>query len=221
MINSDFTQSSFTLKDLGDQIKRWNELFPRIWGVNIPYINPPSSAESCLIIPKWEVLGATYSEAFRRLVTKLSEVYVNDFHLVCGIELNLFNIKQADRTSAALARIAQAQMGFDVLTVPISRGGFQLGCYSAKEARTMLSLGEFGLDAFTCAVMFLLHPEWLRDKGVMILSCIGDEWAPDVFHEDTCVPQFSIMSGGVCLSAANVNDASILSASPLGYSLSV
>ena len=154
----------------------------------------PDGAEGWFAIPRWQKIAPTYNEAVEKVLAMIASK--RKFYNWREGQLGPDRLRQHPRTAHALDLIAEQQKGADLLIVPAQFGKRHAG-RSVRRAREVFTSPEFGLDAFTNAVMLLTHPERLTRYEDLWIDCAGDEYAPDADGGFDNAPVFSFLDGKV------------------------
>mgnify|MGYP001574395251 CR=1 FL=1 len=174
----------------------------------------PDGAEGWFAIPQWQKIAPTYNEAVEKVLALIASK--RKFYNWREGQLGPDRLRQHPRTAHALDVIAEQQKNADILIVPAQFGKRHAG-RSVRRAREVFTSPEFGLDAFTNAVMLLTHPERLTRFEDLWIDCAGDEYAPGADGAFGRAPVFRFGDGRVKFGAHWVGDASGYCGSASGF----
>ncbi len=198
----------YPLKPVLEQVEILRGLFPELRRVTYdvrvttPPIPPGQVYEGLLALPHWQLLVAhlpahqqTYTEACRRVFAVVRSRGM--FHRTHEPTERI--LLQDAQTVAALQKISNRQKGHGIIVFPC-QFGLRYPAPTASQARTLMKLGEFGLDVLGVCIMLLTHPERLAcvPKQCPVI-CPGAEFAPDSSRNPT-TPAFAFFDGKVSFS---------------------
>lgn len=137
-------------------------------------VHTPEGFEGVAVIPKWQKVAKTYSEACQKVWELLKEKRSPNW---CGIIFDDKHIRRLKGTDEAL--VALNQKG-DFYTLSVQMGNKYKG-KSVNDARNFVSgrNDELLLGAFEVGCILLTHPELVRKWEDLGPDCAGDEYAPD------------------------------------------
>lgn len=165
----------------------------------------PDGAEGWFAIPRWQKIASTYNEAVEKVLGLIASK--RKFYNWREGQLGPDRLRQHPRTAHAFDLIAEQQKGADILIVPAQFGKRHAG-RSVRRAREVFTTSEFGLDAFSNAVMLLTHPERLTRYEDLWIDCAGDEYALGVDGVFDSAPFFGFRDGEVRLGTGGVGGVS-------------
>jgi hypothetical protein len=191
--------SGYTVpKPIADQVKLIRELFSDLGTVDesISTCNLPTNAEGYFAIPRWEKIASTYGEAVQRVLDIIKQTRNGKLHNYREGRLGPQHLRQHARTVERFQQLGEQQEGHDILVVPCQFGILHRG-QSVRRAREVMSVGEFGLDAFSVGIMLLTQPGRLQHFDDLWIDCAGDEYAPDAGSAFAEAPYFYFVDGQV------------------------
>jgi len=174
----------------------------------------PDGAEGWFAIPRWQKIAPTYNEAVEKVLALIASK--RTFKNWREGQLGPDRFRQHPRTAHALDVIAEQQKGADILIIPAQFGQRHAG-RSVRRAREVFTSPEFGLDAFSNAVMLLTHPERLIACEDLWIDCAGDEYAPAADGRFNEAPYFDFYVGCLGLDAHVVGSALDFCGSASGF----
>ena len=208
----------YHVRPIAEQVARLKELFPELNGANLEIAKGelPEGAEGWFVIPRWDKLGKSYTEAFeQRIIPALAATFPKFYNYRKG-ELSAKYLRQHPRTIEMYERIVAEQEGYDILIVPAQFGLLHRG-RSVRRAREMFTANEFGLGAFAVGCMLLTHPERLVRWEQLHIDCGGDEYDWRADGGWTYCPFFYFYDGQVKFFAYRVDNAAQYFGSASGF----
>lgn len=143
----------------------------------VPTMVIPHGAEGLIAVPKFDRLGATYSEALLRVIAAVKTARDGKFYNYREGELGDEYVRLIARTEKMMAQLAEQQPG-DFIIVPAQLGMLHRG-KSVRRAREVMRRDEFGLDAIAFFSALLTHPNRLQHYDDLWVDLPGNEYAPD------------------------------------------
>lgn len=192
------------LKDLGVELAVLRSLYPALRQENFDrnfvekisrgQVILPFGAERWTLLPEWGNLAPSYGIATREsqllLKKKFGELNCQILALKEKERKEYFSLlKEGERSSDSLRRIAKQQGGHKILVVPVQFGSHYAD-RPVSRIREEIGPHEFGLGSFAGSIFLLTHPERLAGDDDPWFDCIGDEipqckeYAP--FYGRTC-----------------------------------
>lgn len=191
-----------TSKPLAEQAQILRDLFPQLASVSLDEsletAELPAGAEGPFAIPDWKLLAPTYGGAVQLVLNKIKEARGGNFHNYIQGQLGPNQLRQHQKTVGAFQELGKAQEGHGIRVVPCQFGILHRG-RSVRRAREVMSVQEFGLDAFTVGIMILTHPNRLEHYDDLWIDCAGDERSPGANGSFDHAPFFDFSVGGVRL----------------------
>lgn len=172
-------RSGYTPKSVAEQVKRLRELFPELGTANEQLAEQPlpPNAEGHFVIPRWEKIAPTYTEAVEKVLELIEKTRNGKFTNYRKGRLGPQYLRQHARTVKMFERVGEQQKGHDMLVIPAQFGLRHRG-RSVRRAREVFTASECGLGAFAIGIMLLTHPERLQHYDDLWIDCAGDEYAP-------------------------------------------
>ncbi len=154
---------NYSPKPLKDQLKTLTKHFPNLKGMKLPE-EPENKLESIFLIPSWQLIATTYSEACRKVfeaITSTRKTYAY---------VNFSNIKETDR------KAAMWKDNVNCIVISAQFGEKHKG-KSVKQVRNELEMTqEVPLGGYETGIMLLTHPERLQDFNDLWIDCGGDTY---------------------------------------------
>ncbi len=174
--------SGYKPRSITEQTNRLRELFPGIGYANEALAEQPlpQGAEGHFAMPRWDLIGKTYTAAAEIVWLKLKETRKGKFYNYRDGQLGPDRLRQSAKSAAMWERLGQAQEGNNLLVVPAQFGIRHRG-RSVRRAREVMSGVEFGLGMFAVGIMLLTHPERLQHYDDLWVDMAGDE-----YHDPQC-----------------------------------
>ena len=154
----------------------------------------PEGAEAWFVIPRWQALAQTYSEAVQ-LVVEVLATKRRFSNRIIG-RLGPEYLRQSERTKLAEKILSEQQEGSDLLVVAAQAGLLHRGS-SARRTRVAMAGNEFGMGVFAFACMLLTHPERLSSGDTLMVDCGGDEYSMRGDYTFDRVPLFDYDLSGI------------------------
>jgi hypothetical protein len=151
------------------------------------------------VIPRWEKIGATYTEATQKILSLISAE--RKFRNICGERFGEKSLLQTGRAIDAWKRLGEGQSG-DLLLVA-TQTGERFGGRSIRGATDLMYSYEFGLGVFAMACILLTHPKREVKWEQLHPECGGDYFAPTVGEQISRAPLFSFRNGELRLESDN------------------
>lgn len=194
-----------TPKPITDQVKLLKEFFPELGTVDesVATCDLPPDTEGYFTIPCWEKIALTYSEALQRVLDLIKQTRNGKFHNYREGQLGPLHLRQHARTVERFQQLGDQQQGHDILVVPCQFGILHRG-RSVRRAREVMTVGEFGLGAFSVGIMLLTHPERLQHFNDLWIDCAGDEFSPGAGGVFGRAPCFRFSDGEVRFGTGDV-----------------
>jgi len=196
-----------TPKSIAIQVERLREFFPGLGTVDesIATRDLPINAEGYFAIPRWEIIASTYGEAVQEVLDLFKWNRDSRFHNDCEDQLGLQYLRQNSCTMVKFEQLSEQQTGHDILVFPAQFGILHRG-KSVRRAREVMPSNEFSLNAFSIAIMLLIHPERLHHYNDLSINCAGDECSSDADGYFDKAPWFNFDAGWVNFSADDVDN---------------
>jgi hypothetical protein len=153
-------------------------------------------------IPRWEKVGATYSEAIQKVFSLIARE--RRFTNTCKDRLNDRSLMQTGKAIDAWKKLGEEQSG-DILIVATQFGIRYRGC-SVRCATDSMYSYEFGLGIFAVACMLLTHPKREVKWEQLHPECGGDYFAPIPGEQLVRTPLFSYRSGELKLDSVQIDN---------------
>ena len=135
------------------------------------------SAEFTAVIPKWDRVASSYSEATQLVVALLKEVHGRKFHNYREGELTDQHLRLVDKTTDAYRQLSDQPGDFYVFDAQF---GKRWAGTSVRHARARFSPEEFGLGPYEVACLLLSHPERISANDHLNIDCAGVEYRTNV-----------------------------------------
>lgn len=185
--------------------------------LNRPSHKGITKAERWFVVPKPGAVADTYEKALKIGLDMLAE---RGFLRKDWWEAwkDRFHVKQRDHTVAALASLGETQEG-DALIIP-AQLGLQYRGFSPKQVEKLIEKEdspEFGLDAFTVAMILLTHPHRLKEYKDLWIHCVGEELDVDLDGEHEHLPIFGFSQDAVHFMDSYEKIGASLSGSATGF----
>jgi len=174
----------------------------------------PEGAEAWFVIPRWQALAQTYSEAVQ-LVVEVLATKRRFSNRIIG-RLGPEYLRQSERTKLAEKILAEQQEGQDLLVVAAQAGLLHRGS-SARRTRVAIAGNEFCMGVFAFACMLLTHPERLSTGDTLMVDCGGDEYSMRGDYTFDRVPLFDYDLSGIEFSIFYEDRARNLWGTPTGF----
>jgi hypothetical protein len=181
---------------VADQVAVLRRLFPELGEATadeaIAKDKVPEGAEGYFVIPRWQVLGATYNEAVEKVLAKLAKThhFYNHGADLFGPERLMEGAKKA----AAFQHLGEEQSGHQLL-VFAGQFGIRHRGRSVRRAKVVMNADEFGLGVYETAIMLLVHPDRLRNGNDLWIDAAGDEYCSEADNQTARAPYFFFSSG--------------------------
>ena len=200
--------SGYKPKSIAEQLIVLRQLFPDISSVGEKLTGQslPSNAEGYFVIPRREKIASTYGEAVQKVLDIIKQTRSGKFYNYRENCLGPQYLHQSAKTAKALQTLGDQQKDYDILVVPAQFGLRHRG-RSVRRAREVMSVSEFGLNAFSIGIILLTHPERLQHYDDLWIDCAGDEYSDDGGGRFEGAPYFGFSDGGVKFGACSVGDA--------------
>jgi len=207
---------SYRVKPVEAQVTELRKLFPSLGPCNekIGRRQRPEGAEAWFVIPRWQALASTYSEAVEMLVEVLAAKRKFSNRIIG--RLGPIYLRQSERSKLAEKILADQQQGCDMLVVAAQAGMLHRGC-SARRTRVAMAGNEFGLGVFAFGCMLLTHPERLSSGETLMVDCGGDEYSVRGDYTFDRVPLFDYDISGIEFSIFYEDRARNLWGTPTGF----
>lgn len=162
-----------------EQTDGLRKLFPCISSVNeeLALRALPPNAHGWFVVPRWETLAPTYSEAVNTVLSMILCSFNGRFHNHLADQLGPEFLHQNAKSCELFRTIGNQQRGHSVIIVAAQLGMQHRGRSVCEALRTMSSQ-EFGLGAFAVGAILLTHPEYLQHSTDLWIDCAGDEFYP-------------------------------------------
>ncbi len=185
-------------KSITEQMNILRQLFPGIGFVDKKIAEQPlpPNTEGWFAIPKWETMAATYGEAVQRVLDVIKKTRSGKFYNYRNSQLGPQYLRQSAKSVKAFQKLGSEQKSHDILIVAAQFGKRHAG-RSARRARAVMDVSEFGLGAFAVGIMLLTHPERLQHYDDLWIDCAGDEFSYDADGQFGFAPYFSFHDGRV------------------------
>lgn len=190
--------AAYRLRRITEQRKRLQEIFPQSLFDSIDNgagtYPLPTEAEGYFVIPRWQSLAATYSEAVELVLTKLKEVYGGRFYHHRTGEIVANRLRERPDKASFFKRLAEDQGNKNLLVIPAQFGLLHRG-RSMRRARVAVKANEVCLGAFEIGIMLLTHPDRLVEYGDLWVFCSGDEYVELDGDSSQRAPYFGAAGG--------------------------
>jgi len=195
-------------------------LFPELEDATFDKViamRPPPVLSGWFLIPRWEKLASTYSEAVERVFN------VIEFEWNCKTlskhRLRISYLRQGAETMRIFQKLGNEQKKHDFLLVPGYFAFYSSG-YMARHAQDEYK-NSVGLGAFAAGILFLTYLEQHRYEACRIdelwIACLGDKFSPATDDQLPHAPYFCFQSGVSCyFEYLRYIDCNIMSFLPLG-----
>lgn len=174
----------------------------------------PAGAEAWFVIPRWQALASTYSEAVEMMLSTLATKRKLSNRIIGKIGEKY--LRQSERSKLAEKILAEQQQGNDLLVVGAQAGMLHRGS-SARRTRVAMAGNEFGLGVFAMGCMLLTHPERLSSGETLMIDCSGDEYSVRADYTFDRVPLFDYDMAGIEFSIFYEDRARNLWGTPTGF----
>lgn len=137
-------------------------------------------AETELVVPRWQKLGQSYTQALERVFAELTKArggkFVNHRHgQITKKRLRPHDLSQTRHNTPRLQRIQSEPDEGNLMVIPVQLGMRHRGRSIRRACEVMRGHeSEFPLDLFSCAIALLTHPERLSSKEDLYLDAAGD-----------------------------------------------
>ncbi len=164
----------------------------------------PQHAEHFFAIPDWGMIASNQNEALKIVLAALARKLGTNFAMM-GISIDDQHMREHDATTMALLTHHARQPRNKVRMLPAQFGARYKGGQRLRDVRsTCLGSvnGEFGLNAYTVAVMLLTHPErLLTKKPTFCIRCPGTEYSIAGDGDFASCPIFGVVNGQIRFTA--------------------
>lgn len=169
-----------------------NKILNKYLGVIVKAKKIPThkEADGVFLVPEWEKVGKTYSEALQKVLDALKKD--RQFFNYRKGQIDESHIKRPDGT---LSEIIHAQMGKKYRRV------------SVREVKGKIKLGEYLLGAYEVGVILLTHPDILKSYDDLWIDCPRDEFSPGADGAFSGAPSFEWSDGELRFDTRDVYDA--------------
>ena len=214
--------AGYRVKTIPGQVTLLREAFPELKEARCNELmaryDLPDGAEAWFAIPRWQALAPTYTEAVERVFAVLASR--RRFENRIAGKMSHESLRESDRSAQAWTLIGNSQEGADILVVPAQAGLRHRG-RSARRAAAMMDSNEFGLGAFSTAILLLLHPERVCGGETLMIDASGDEYSLLGNAEYTRVPLFDFGLSGLEFSVLYRERARPMWGTPSGFVVQV
>jgi|GEM_PF-2689015 len=137
----------------------------------------PPGAESRFFIPHWNLFGESEEAALWKVLELIPTRHkLND--LLKG-KTGPEYLRTTDSTAHLKDRLANDSYAALEGVFISAQFGNRHRNRTAREAAHALESGEFGIDIYTAAIMFLTHPTRLQHFSDMYIACLGSRYGAD------------------------------------------
>lgn len=157
----------------------------------------PIGAEGWFVIPKWQKVAPTYTEAVQKVLGMIKEARCGNFHNHREGRINPDHLRQSGKTEKMFQIMGDQQKDCDALVVACQFGFRHRGRSNRRAIETMNNTIEFGLDAFSIGIMILTHPERLQHCNDLGIDCAGDEFSENGNGQFKQAPYFHFGNNAV------------------------
>lgn len=148
------------------------------------YLYMRRQAEGLFLIPRWQLIADTYSQALSLIFC----IMRNQFPL--DIKLNSSLVVRKQETQDAFEKIGESQKGYPYLVIPAQLGK-RHGGRSTRSAIDSYTGSEFGLGLYELGCILLTHPNLLDSAKTLFVRCPGDQYESEIE-----VPYYVNVGGG-------------------------
>lgn len=178
----------FKIKTTQDQLEILATHFPELKNKWLD-LRVENTSEGLFLIPKWQLLGGTYTEALIRVLAAIESTR----------PLYNFRKSEMEKSKEIPEKVKMMKNLPDMMVLPGQFGEKWKG-KSVETVRKELAKNEIPLGAYEAAIMLLTHPERFQSYEDLWLDCPGDSFDGDFSH----APIFRFHDGGVGFDARQV-----------------
>lgn len=195
----------FKVKPIGDQIQFLVDHLGcrgEVTGV-MTVVEPPlpQHAEGYFVIPRWQNIAPTYGEALAKVFAAIKATRKDVFQDYTNGNIGPNYLRQTPRNIAFLERLAAEQPGNSNFLVIPAQFGLRHRGRSVRRALEVMQVNEYGLDAFSVAIMILTHGERFTKYEDLCVDCAGSEYSPDADGDFSGAPRFGWCGGTLCFNS--------------------
>lgn len=174
----------------------------------------PKIAEKWFAIPRFEIIGSSYTEAVDKVHTVIKSI--RRFYKKHYVETDPEHLRQRCETVRAFHQIGEEQRGHDILIVPCQFGLRHRG-RSVRRVRDVFVANEFGLGAFAVGCMLITHPCRLIKLRQLYAGCPGDDYFPNNDGDFLEAPVYHFSSRQIKFSTRWIGAPDMYSGSVTGF----